>query len=101
MLQLQQSSFETIPLLTHDKSPLIDIVSDQMYGHPLVQPLHIPAHNKKISNLVGIIAGRYFLQLETPICAFTFDTLVLHQEVGSMGLRFVPLVDDAPLYAPV
>lgn len=97
MLQLLQSSVQTIALLAHNEGPLIDVVGDQIDGHPLVQPLHIPVHNQKVPDLVRIVADRDFLQLEAPICAFSFHALVLHQEQGAMGPCLVLFVDNAPL----
>jgi len=69
MLALIQTKLKTIPLLAKDKCALIDIVHNLMNRHPLIETLHVPMFDQKVSNLMGVIPAEDILELNASITA--------------------------------
>jgi len=61
LLQLIQAKLQTIPLLSHHKSSLIDVVHDQVNWHLLVQSLQRLMVDEKVADLMGIVIDQNIL----------------------------------------
>jgi len=93
MLALIQTKLETISLLAENKCALIDIVDNLMNGHPLIETLHVPMLDQKVSYLVGVIPGEDVLELHSSITALRFQSLTIPKVSLPIGLRLVSFVD--------
>lgn len=100
LLQLIQAELQAIPLLSHHKGALIDVVNHQVNGHLLVQPLHVFVIDEEVAYLVRVIINQDVLQFGASIATLQLQPFVLAEILLTIGLRLVVLEHQPTCWWP-